>query len=210
MWPKCWCLSWYRFLNNCAICFKHGVRKCLWFISPPFSEWFKKFHISEIVYWWCRSTWTAFRGMSCMQEPLPKAGVLFENLWQLHKLKIHKWVSRPDHLNISIMFRVFDWVEFGLSYLQTLFRGSRNNPECSEVNVFLKKHIPQKDYSSLWCVLKLSGRFHFYSLILNNLLRRVICEQYNHYSKWLCLSWGDNGSLLIWILPLSVWLEISD
>ena len=51
-----------------------------------------------------------------------KVGVLLESLWQLLKLKIHKWIFRHDHLNISTMHSIFDYSE---------------NPE---INVLLKEH----------------------------------------------------------------------
>ena len=59
-------------------------------------------------------TWTAFCGTFCMQEHLPKVGVLLACLWQMHKLQIHKLVSRRDHLNISTMYSVL--IEKNLNY----------------------------------------------------------------------------------------------
>ena len=49
-----------------------------------------------------------------MPQTLPKVGVLLACLWQMHKLQIHKLVSRHDHLNISTMYNIFDWKEFEL------------------------------------------------------------------------------------------------
>ena len=60
------------------------------------------------------------------------------------------------------MYSIFDWKEFELSYLWTLFRWSRN--KCtSEETQGLENSIwcPQRHHSSLKCVLKLSGKFHF-------------------------------------------------
>ena len=57
--------------------------------------WLKKFHISEIVF------------------------------WQMHKLQIHKLVSRRDHLNVSTMYSIFDWKEFEiLSYRQAFLQST--------------------------------------------------------------------------------------
>ena len=44
----------------------------------------------------------------------------------MHKLQIHKLVSRCDHLNISTMYSVFDWKEFEiLSYRQAFLESTK-------------------------------------------------------------------------------------
>ena len=84
-----------------------------------------------------RQTWTAFCGTFCMQEPLPKVGILLECLWHMHKLQIHKLLSRHDHLNISTMYSVFDWKEFELSQRWAFL-------ESPEITVLLKKQMVWK------------------------------------------------------------------
>ena len=120
---------WCRFVNNCATKMSLAHFTTLFRVVKEIP--YLRNHIARHV-WWC--TWAAFCSIFCMQEPLPKVGVLLENLWQLHKLKIHKWVSRCDYLNASTMYSIFDWKEFELSYWQTLFKESRNRCASEETH----------------------------------------------------------------------------
>ena len=100
-------------------------------------------------------TWTTFCGIFCMQEPLPKVGVLLACLWQMHKLQIHKLVSRCDHLNISTMYSIFDWKEFELLSYRWAFFESAKVSASEETNGLGKTPV------QIMPLRKLSGKFHF-------------------------------------------------
>ena len=116
--------------------------------------------VTEILYlrnhllgfvWGC--TWTAFCSIFCMQEHLTKVGVLLERLWQMHKLKIHNWVSRCVHLNISTMYSIFNWKEFELSYRQAFYRESGNNCASEETNGLENSRVVlQASFQLMVCV----------------------------------------------------------
>ena len=90
-----------------------------------------------------------------MPEPLPKVGVLLACLWQMHKLQIHKLVSRYDHLNVSTMYSIFDWKEFELLLYRWVFLKSTKISDSEEPNALEKAPV---QFMPLW---KLSGKFHF-------------------------------------------------
>ena len=99
-----------------------------WLIWPPFSGWLQKFHNTDIV------SLASTRGIleppsavfSVCQNLYQKLVLCWHVFWQMHKLQIHKLVSRCDHLNISIMYSVFDWKEFEILSYRWAFREYRN------------------------------------------------------------------------------------
>ena len=68
----------------------------------------------------------------------------------MHKLQIHKLVSRCDHLNISAMYSIFDSKEFELLSYRWVFLESTKISASEETNGLEK--VP---------VQKLSRKFHF-------------------------------------------------
>ena len=58
--------------------------------------------------------------------------------WQMHKLQIHKLVSRRDHLNISTMYSVFDWKEFEILSYSCAFLESTKISASEELNALEK------------------------------------------------------------------------
>ena len=73
--------------------------------------------------------------------------------WQMHKLQIHKLVSRHDHLNISTMYSVFDWKKFEILSYRRAFLESTKISASEEPNAFEKAPV---HFMLLW---KLSGHF---------------------------------------------------
>ena len=65
--------------------------------------------------------------------------------WQMHKLPIHKLVSRHDHLNISTMYSVFDWKEFEILSYRWAFLESTEISASEELMLWKRYHL------SLWC-----------------------------------------------------------
>ena len=86
----------------------HTEADCLWLILPPFSGWLQKFRNIDIV------SLASTRGIleppsavfSVCQNHYQMLVFCWHVFWQMHKLQIHKLVSRCDHLNISTMYSV--------------------------------------------------------------------------------------------------------
>ena len=105
-----------------------------------------------------------------MPEPLPKVGVLLACLWHMHKLQIHKLVSRCDHWNVSKMYSVF-WrtkcfgkgtgtvyaiaAVYAVVEIKWVFSDSTEISASEEPNALEKAPV---QFISLW---KLSKKFHF-------------------------------------------------
>ena len=70
----------------------------------------------------------------------------------MHKLQIHKLVSRHDHLNVSTMYSIFDCKEFEILSYRWAFLESTEISASEEPNA-LKKALVQ--FLPLW---KLSGK----------------------------------------------------
>ena len=80
--------------------------------------------------------------------------------WQMHKLQIHKLVSRRDHLNISTMYSVFDWKEFEiLSYRRVCL-------ESTEISASEELNALEKGTSSVYGVadIKWEGTSSVYAI----------------------------------------------
>ena len=89
--------------------------------------------------------------------------------WQMHKLQIHKLVSRRDHLNISTMYSVFDWKEFEILSYRQAFLESTEISASEELNALEKAPAQfmalqilsgegEVQFMLFW---KLSGKCHF-------------------------------------------------
>ena len=59
----------------------------------------------------------------------------------MHKLQIHKLVSRRDHLNISTMYSIFDWKEFELLSYRWTFLESTEISATEEPNALEKAPV---------------------------------------------------------------------
>ena len=59
----------------------------------------------------------------------------------MHKLQIHKLVSRRDHLNISTMYSIFDWKEFEILSYRWAFLESTEISASEEPNALEKAPI---------------------------------------------------------------------
>ena len=135
----------------------HGEADCFWFIWPPFWGWLQKFHNTDIV------SLASLRVIleppsavfSVCQNRYQKLVFCWEVFWQMHKLQIHKLVSRHDHLNISTMYSIFDWKEFELlSYRQAFL-------ESTEINAPEEQNALEKAPVQFIPFRKLSGKIQF-------------------------------------------------
>ena len=59
----------------------------------------------------------------------------------MHKLQIHKLVSRRDHLNISTMYSIFDWKEFEILSYRRAFLQSMEIRASEEPNALEKAPV---------------------------------------------------------------------
>ena len=101
----------------------------------------------------------------------------------MHKLQIHKLVSRHDHLNVSTMYSIFDRKEFEiLSYRQAFLESTKIS--ASEEPNALKKAPVQ--FLSLW---KLSRKAPVQFMPLWKLNRKCI------FLVWICTS-NSNGTYI--------------
>ena len=172
----------------------HVEADCFWLIWPPFSEWLQKFHNRDIV------SLASTRGIlelpsavfSVCQNHYQKLVFSWHVFWQMHKLQIHKLVSRHDHLNISTMYSVFDWKEFEILSYRQAFLESTKISASEELNA-LEKAPPQ--FMALWILSgkgsvqfmpfrKLSGKCHFlFRFCMSNWSETyVLCEE-KHFWK---------------------------
>ena len=71
----------------------------------------------------------------------------------MHKLQIHKLVSRRDHLNTSTMYSVFDWKEFEILSYRWAFLESTEISASEEPNALEKAPV------HFMPLQKLSGHF---------------------------------------------------
>ena len=93
-------------------------------------------------------------------------GIFF---WQMHKLQIHKLVSRCNHLNISTMYSVFDWKEFEILSYRQAFLESTEISASEELNALEKtpaqfmawQILSAKGPVQFMPLQKLSGKCHF-------------------------------------------------
>ena len=147
----------------------HGEADCFWLIWPPFSGWLQKFCNTDIV------SLASARGIlelpsavfSVCQNRYQKLVFCWHVFWQMHKLQMHKLVSRRDHLNISTMYSVFDWKEFEiLSYKRAFleYRNKcfwRNALEKAPAQFMTLRILSGKGPVQFMPFRKLSGKCHF-------------------------------------------------
>ena len=161
----------------------HGEADCFWFIWPPFSGWLQQFRNTDIV------PLASPRGIleppsavfSVCQNHYQKLVFCWHVFWQMHKLQIHKLVSRHDHLNISTMYSIFDWKEFELLSYRWAFLESTEISASEEPNVLKKapvQFIPLQKLSRKAPVQfiplrKLSWKFHFLVRFYTNSWKRT-------------------------------------
>ena len=135
-----------------------------------FSGWLQKFRNTDIV------SLASPRGI--LEPPSAVFSVCVNHyqmlvfcwhvFWQMHKLQIHKLVSRRDHLNISTMYSVFDWKEFETSFRQA-FLESIEISASRELNALEKapsqfmalQILGRKGGVQFTLFRKLSGKCHF-------------------------------------------------
>ena len=106
---------------------------------------------------------------SVCQNHYQKLVFCWHVFWQMHKLQIHKLVSRCDHLNVSTMYRVFDWKEFEILSYRWAFLESTEISASEELNTLEKAPVQfmalqilsgkaPVQFIPFW---KLSGKCHF-------------------------------------------------
>ena len=127
--------------------FSITAEKTLAHFTTP-KGWFKKLRISEIVYF--RNLKLGYFG-DVIEPPSAVFSVchnLYQKLvfcwhvfWQMHKLQIHKLVSRHDHLNISTMYSVFDWKVFEIISYRWVFLESTKISVSEEPNALERHHF---------------------------------------------------------------------
>ena len=101
--------------------------------------------------------------------------------WQMHKLQIHKLVSRHDHLNISTMYSIFDWKEFELLSYRWAFLESTEISASEEPNALKKapvqfmplQKLSRKAPVQFMPLQKLSWKFHFLVQFYTNSWKRT-------------------------------------
>ena len=149
----------------------HGEADCFWLIWPPFSGWLQKFRNTDIV------SLASPRGIlelpsavfPVCQNRDQKLVFCWHVFWQMHKLPIHKLVSRRDHLNISTMYSVFDWKEFEILSYRQAFLESTEISASEEINALEKapaqfmalRILSGKGPVQFMPLRKLSGKCHF-------------------------------------------------
>ena len=106
---------------------------------------------------------------SVCQNHYQKLVFCWHVFWQMHKLQIHKLVSRCDHLNVSTMYSIFDWKEFEILSYRWPFLQSTKISASEEPNAMKKapvQFLPLHKLSGKVPVQfmpfrKLSGKCHF-------------------------------------------------
>ena len=135
-----------------------GNADCFWLIWPPFSGWLKKFCTSEIVYLASprgilNPPSVVFSVCQNLYQKLVFCWHVYDRCTNLHKLQIHKLVSRCDHLNVSTS--TFDWEEFELLSYRWVFL------ESTEISAYEEPNALEKALVQVIRLRKLSGKFHF-------------------------------------------------
>ena len=136
-----------------------------------FWRWLQKFCNTDIV------SLASPRGIlelpsavfSVCQNCYQKLVFCWHVFWQMHKLQIHKLVSRHDHLNISTMYSVFDWKEFEILSYRQAFWESTEISASEELNALEKapaqfmalRILSGKGEVQIMLFRKLSGKCHF-------------------------------------------------
>ena len=175
----------------------HGEADCFWFIWPPFSGWLRKFHNTDIV------SLASPRGIheppsvvfSVCQNRYQKLVFCWHVFWQMHKLQIHKLVSRRDHLNISTMYSVFDWKELKLLSYSWAFLESTEISASEEPNALEKAPV---QFMALW-ILNGKAPVQFIALwILNGKAPVQFIPFWKlsgkiHFLVWFYTGKGSNG-----------------
>ena len=150
----------------------HAEADCFWLILPPFSGWLQKFRNTDIV------SLASARGIleppsavfSVCQNHYQMLVFCWHVFWQMHKLQIHKLVSRHDHLNISTMYSVFGWKEFEiLSYRQAFLETTKisaseelNALEKAPAQFMALRILSRKGEVQFMLFWKLSRKCHFF------------------------------------------------
>ena len=160
----------------------HAEADCFWLILLPFSRWLQKFHNTDIV------SLASARGIL---EPPSAVFFVCQNcyqmlvfcwhvFWQMHKLPIHKLVSRHENLNSSTMYSVFDWKEFEILSYRQVFLESTEISATEELNA-LEKAPAQ--FMALWI---LSGKGEVQFMPFQKLSKKC------HFLPWFCKSnWSE-------------------
>ena len=104
--------------------------------------------------WGCN--WTTFCSMPVCHNLYQKLVFCWHVFWQMHKLQIHKLVSRHDYLNISTVYSVFDSKVFEIISYRQAFLESTKISASEEPNALEK--VPLQ----FMPLQKLSGKCHFF------------------------------------------------
>ena len=195
----------------------HAEADCFWLIWPHFSGWLQKFRNTYIV------------SMAYAREILEPPSAVFsvcqncyQNLvfcwdvfWQMHKLQIHKLVSRHDHLNISTMYSVFDWKEFEiLSYRGACLESTEisaskelNPLEKAPAHFIALRILSRKRPVQFMLFQKLSGKYHFLvRFCTSNWSEIYIYILSMFYSQWfMCLHRLQVSNALVAVLDPYCW-----
>ena len=155
----------------------YGEADCFWFIWPPFSGWSQKFHNTDIVSLASPRVILELPSVvfSVCQNRYQKLVFCWEVFWQMQKLQIYVLVSRCDHLNISIMYSIFDWKEFELlSYRWAFLKSTKITASCrtkcfgkDTSSVYGIADIKQKGTSSVYTVSEIKWENPISSLVLH-------------------------------------------
>ena len=165
----------------------HAEADCFRLILPPFSGWLQKFHNTDII------SLAGVRGIleppsavfSVCQNHYQKLQFCWHVFWQMHKLQIHKLVSRCDHLNISTMYSVFDWKEFEILSYRQAFLESTKISASEELNALEKapaqfmtlRILSRKGEVQFMPFWKLSGKCHFLlQFCMSNWSETYVCR----------------------------------
>ena len=159
----------FPFQNKCNQNAGTWWSRLFWFIWPPFPGWLQKFHNTDIVS--LASPRVILEQPSVVfsvcQNRYQKLVFCWEVFWQMHKLQIHKLVSRCDHLNISTMYSIFDWKEFELlSYRQAFL-------ESTEISASEEQNALEKAPVQFMALRILSGKAPVQFMALRILSRRA-------------------------------------
>ena len=140
-------------------------------VWPPFSGWLQKFRNTDIVSLASPRVILELPSVvfSVCQNHYQKLVFCWHVFWQMNKLQIHKLVSRCDHLNVSMMYSIFDWKEFEIlsyrwAFLQSMEIRASEEPNAlkKEPAQFLPLHkLSGKAPVQFMPFWKLSGKCHF-------------------------------------------------
>ena len=124
-----------------------------------------------------------------MPEPLPKVGVLLACLWQMHKLQIHKLVSRHNHLNVSTMYSIFEFEL--LSYRQAFLESTeistseeQNALEKAPVQFMALRILSRKAVVQFMALQILSGKAVVQFIPFQKLSRNIQFLVWFYMSSW--------------------------